>query len=161
MKLMLSLSLMTPSDPLRHVGCGYGELKVPKVFGKALLKHLSSAGLTGLVDSSELHCTLMYDEGNPNLNHKSAVLQYVAAIVGAQLFGPNDDTLVLELHCPDLVRRHHYLIRMGYRHSYPDYRPHITVKLGATKQDLELLRKVVKDGVPNIELSGESWSPVS
>ena len=160
MRLSLSLARIG-ADPMRHVGCGYAQLSVPKVFGKALLKTLSAAGLTGLVDSRDLHCTLMYDVENPNLNHKSAALTYCARPIGAQLFGPQEDTLVLELQCPDLVRRHMYLLRMGYRHSYPEYRPHITVKLGATHDDLKLLRKVVQNGIPDIELGAESWTPIA
>lgn len=83
-------------------------------------------GLTEL--HADLHVTLVYSKGvgvaPVPIKHAGFI---DAAITGVELFGDEQDCLVLTLDGDDLQRRHQELLNSGLTHTYPEYNPHITL----------------------------------
>lgn len=88
----------------------------------------------------------MYDVANPALYHPNPRMWHAATVKDAAMFGPDNDTLVLRLVSEGLSHRHKYLLSAGYRHSYPQYEPHLTIKLGATEEDLIAVNAAIESG---------------
>lgn len=147
------------ADPDRHQPKGCGTIYPSSESRTNLYKAVSDTGISDLLDPKKYHITLMYDRANPTFDVPYINEWHNARVIGAELFGPNSDTLVLTLDSKTITRRHDYLKRLGYRHSYPDYRPHITVKLGASVDDLNKLRSAINTGAfdDNYEFGKEDW----
>lgn len=98
------------------------------------------------IDDDDFHVTLVFSigKGNPTLQPSNDV-EYKAYADSFALFGPNKDVLVIQLESEDLNSRHEYLLNSGFlRHSYQEYRPHITLGYefdGKLPDKEKLLRK--------------------
>jgi hypothetical protein len=171
MEMSLNLNMVSEStrrrgeqnNPARHTAAGYAAV-YPSAKGKiALEQAIAKSGLDTNFDMKELHVTLMYDKSNPKLFHPATPgLVYMARVVGADLFGDDQNTLVLKLDCAALQQRHQYLLSVGYRFSYPDYKPHLTIKIPAGQDDLNTINAAITAGMfdQEIELGDEQWSPI-
>lgn len=90
--------------------------------------------------NEELHCTLIYSQ-KPHVDElEPASYQATATFGGFDLFGPNKDTLVIELISEDLVNRNAALVEEhGFISDYKEYKPHITLAYGIECIDLNSL----------------------
>lgn len=147
----------------RFQAAGYGAVYPDKVTRDLLADCVAQCGLQDTVDPKEYHVTMMYDVGNPALYHPNPRMWHQAIVKDAALFGPDNDVLVLRLKSDGLEHRHQYLRSVGYRHSYPQYEPHMTIKLGATEEDLNAVNAAIESGTFDAILSfgKEAWEPIS
>lgn len=121
---------------------------------------------TGKISKS-FHVTLMYSKEskrNPNTIKKNIEKQFptevIAKVLHASGFDSEEDgttAIVLELDAPILNKMHSYLKMEGLKHSYDDFKPHLTlaydVKSSEAKKMIEGLNKSEWIG-KEIKLSG-------
>ena len=94
----------------------------------------------GIIKPEDYHLTLMYDIRNPKVefqtNHNSKVYKAtIKDIVKMGNFGEKWSAIAFELDAPKISNRHQELINMGYKHSYPDFIPHLSIKYMYTEND--------------------------
>lgn len=76
----------------------------------------------------DLHCTLVYSD--KQFVGDVQVKEYSLSVepIGFNLFGPNNDVLVLELNDETLINRNKELVeKYGFVSDYDEYKPHITL----------------------------------
>lgn len=171
MQIHLGLNMVSEStrrrgrqnDPDRTTPAGYAAVHPTPETVRFVMSELERIGLKTDFDPKDLHVTLMYDRENPILFHPGAPIQLEATVNSGALFGDDANTLVLKLNSQGLIARHKYLRQMGYRHSYPEYEPHMTIKVPAAPEDLELLNKGLSAGAfsgVRLVFGGETWEPI-
>ena len=150
------------NDPDRHTPAGYAAVHPTVQTRLYIEEQLRECKLETDFDMDKLHVTLMYDKANPALFHPGSPLEYEARVVDADLYGDERDTLVLKLASAGLEARFNYLRQAGYRHSYPTYSPHLTIKHPADEKDLALAKEMLGQGFFNEPLvfGGETWEPI-
>ncbi len=95
-----------------------------------------------LDELDELHVTVMY---SPDVTPRRAVpstARTTGIVIGVELFGPEgeEDTLVLTLNSPELARMAAQWTKRGCKSTFPDYRPHITLKKDAKPDAAQLVK---------------------
>lgn len=127
---------------------------------KAIAAHLAKIGITEAIDAGKLHVTLMHSstspvntDAQPDRMHK-AYVNYGGYSVMGKL-----GALVVKLHSEDLHERFNELRQAGGAPDYPDYIPHLSLKYGATAEDLQ---KIIDNPLElnEIVLSGEVMEAV-
>lgn len=123
------------------MGKGYVCVKLQKESAKAISEVLDTLGVKG-IESNKLHVTVMYDASNPDIE---VVLdkneEFVAKIIGVEELGTRGskwEAIALVLECPDLEKKHKYLKSSGFKHSYPEYKCHMSLVYGPKSQDFDL-----------------------
>ncbi|PPD55550.1 MAG: hypothetical protein CTY12_00810 [Methylotenera sp.] len=123
-------------------GKGYGSLtlessSVDKI--KALCKEI---GVNGII--SKLHITVIYDRSNPNISMKlDNTKKYKATVDGVKCLGEPDSkwyAIALELTSPEITAVHKKYIDAGFKHSYPNFIPHLSLKYQPSKEEIELIK---------------------
>ena len=125
-------------------GKGYINLSVIDKDKDRLFSLLDSLGIHNYID--DLHVTMMYDKSNPALDYKPNDKVYKANIVGVKTLGEPDSkwyAIALELDSEELHKRHTELKQLGYKHSYPDFLPHISLKYKPTESDITILKSSI------------------
>ena len=125
------------------------------------------------VTAKDFHVTLMYDRRNAikqkaGRSPKKGKL-FSAKVVNVEVFFPKGNegaaVLVLLLDSKALTERHKQLRAMGFKHSYKEYKPHITLKThSVSRSDLasasaNLIELI--DMLPTIMLYREAWEPIN
>ncbi|CAH9015501.1 putative cyclic phosphodiesterase [Vibrio phage 150E35-1] len=119
----------------------YIGVKVLLDDAKRIYEHLESIGMKGIMDPSDMHCTLMYSKVPMTGELTPPHDDYEATVVGYELFDSKKDTLVVLLDSPSLAESHEDIKReRGGVPTYDIYKPHITIKNGADVSDLDLVR---------------------
>jgi hypothetical protein len=143
---------------------GYGGLRIHKDDARAITDALFKAGIRGFMRPEEYHVTLMYDASNPviDTDQPEQDLTYSAHGTGMDQFGEKGsrwEAIVIKLNSPELTQRHQYLLQRGYRHSYPDFKPHLSLKYMPDAGDLEKFQDAWNSGdIPHtIRLHDEYW----
>lgn len=77
-------------------------------------------------NEGNLHCTIMYSLA-PAYNWVQQTRVTRARALGFDLFGPDNNTLVVRLWSPELSERNAAWRSYGCVPTYPDYKPHITI----------------------------------
>lgn len=106
---------------------------------KAVVDYIRT-GLCIELDVDDLHCTLMYSrEHAPHTVSAFKLLNsgptaYHASVMELESWAGHDNKgyLVAKLFCPMLHERHAQWKKLGARHSFPDYQPHMTLATGVT-----------------------------
>jgi len=107
-----------------------------------LIKQYQKDNLNGDLND-ELHCTLIYSQKPQQDLIQPKKYTYKAKAIGFSLFGPDKDTLVINLESEDMVKRNNELSKeYGFISDYDEYRPHITLSYKSTGIDLENLPKL-------------------
>lgn len=143
---------------------GYVSVRPSPESAQKIKAHLDSIGIDGAITPEEMHVTLMYSregipgaEAVPSADGKSfkATAKTEPHVIG------NDPwrALVIDLESSDLKARHNEIKQGGAKHSYPDFRPHLSVKYSPTDDDLQKLKDAPLD-MGEIEFSDEQWKPV-
>lgn len=94
-------------------------------------------------DVSELHCTVIYapDVSPLTVEQAEAAKSRVAprALIGGfAMFGPDKDTLVATLISPELAAMNANWVSLGFVPTFPEYRPHITLRKDSKLSTKEL-----------------------
>lgn len=116
------------------------------------------------IASNELHVTLMYDKSDPEIDPGVNRDSYPAKIVGVERMG--DPTggyfaLALILDCPGMQKRFKELQELGFQHSFPDLKTHISLNYGKeTDVIYDAVKRIFEAGkLPEeITLVNESWN---
>lgn len=116
-----------------------------------LLGYCDRIGLA-VTGVDEFHCTVIYAPERDNQLTKENVLRLrtpnapEATVIGLEMFGPNEDTLVLLLNSPELAQISNKWVQQGFKPTFPEYRPHITVRTdtSATEEELETVRSRIQ-----------------
>lgn len=139
-------------------GKGYCSLKLDSVQAKEINKIMKVAGIE-CIPPSEMHCTLMYDESDPNIKILKNTSTYTAKVKGVKLLG---DAIVLELDSPGIEKRHKELKNAGYKHSFPKLLVHMSINYDPKSTDKDLLELLIKlKGIPKVlKFGNEKFSPL-
>ena len=117
------------------------------------------------VPKNEYHATLMYDTrnkvGKKKAKGASKGRLFKAEFVNVALLGKRNDVLALELHSPDLAKRHEQLKKLGFKHSYKNFLPHVTLKESKTTRSdfvsASANLSVLLDILPEMAFYRETW----
>lgn len=104
----------------------------------------------------DFHVTLIYSKGRGKLPFTCPNRQHTATIIGFDVFGPEQDCLVLKLDCPSLQERHDDLKAQGLTHTYEEYQPHITLSYNFKGK----VPDISKWFMTKVYLSGEYFTPI-
>ena len=117
---------------------------------------------TGVIPSDELHCTLCYSIGTSvdhdqinkflktlpeKLTGKVSHLTKFDALPKNGERAKDQCTIVMEVDCSALDDIHRRLKKMGMKHSYDDYRPHVSlvydIPIKEAEEKMKKLSKIV------------------
>jgi len=133
-----------------HPGGTYSAIIPSRESQDKLYSYMASLGISGLEDSDEYHCTLIYSKNPcPEIQKADFGLPCEAIPKGFALFGEDKDILVLEIYCPNATRLSDtFMDKYGATSDFPEYKAHITVAKEYTGE--------LPDDVPdfNIEFTG-------
>lgn len=126
----------------RVVGKGYSSLSLNSRSVKQINKILNNLNISDSVD--DFHITLMYDTSNPDINIElDNEKVYNASIIGVKELGKPDSkwfSIALTLYAPDIEKRHRDYIDAGFKHSYPEFIPHLSLKYQPSKEDINIIK---------------------
>lgn len=126
-------------------GKGYGSLQLDDESSVAIKKTLQDIGVDGGI--SDLHITIIYDRSNPTIDIElNASKEYKASVVDCRMLGePGSQwgAIALTLVSPGIEKRHKDYIDAGFKHSYPEFLAHMSLKYTPSDEDI----KAVKDNM--------------
>ena len=94
---------------------------------KEKLNAYYNAYLSEYMQNSSLHCTLIYSAKPHNTSPVLERYKTPGLFEKFSKFGPDGDTLVLEIKCPKLTRRNAILTKENGFISDWEYHPHVTI----------------------------------
>lgn len=121
-------------------GKGYISLTLCKRDTTRIHQVLDNLGVKDYIP--DLHLTLMYDRSNPNIQYDKNTDTYIASIKSCKTLGDPGSTwfsIALDLDSNDLSKRHKELLDLGFKHSYPNFIAHISLKYKPTKNDIDTI----------------------
>jgi len=93
-----------------------------------------------IVDIDSLHCTLIYSKKPYVDNIEPEEYTAIGTFQEFNLFGPNKDTLVVEINSQDLRRRNEELVeKYGFISDFDEYKSHVTLSYNADGIDINAL----------------------
>lgn len=123
---------------------GYIAVKLDKDQQKEIKEVLKKAEITPVDD---MHCTLIYDESNPDIDYNTESSKvYEATVTGVEKLG---SAIVLLLKCTELGTRFKVLKELGFEHSYDDLLLHTSLVYDSEDEesDLEVIELLYNVGV--------------
>ena len=119
---------------------------------------VSSAGIEGLIDPDKMHVTLMYSREaipTPDYNYQPMLARPTGEL---RVMGEGEyRAIVMMLESDDLHQRHKDIKLIGGVPSYPDYKPHLSLKYEPTDADIANMDKIEIPMAPMI-LENEQWA---
>lgn len=134
---------------------------VPNKRSKDIIKAVADA-LGTECDYDDLHCTVMYSKYD-SPKEKSTFPKtktFRAVMKDIRLFGKNEDSLVITLESADLVAEHERLKKLGAKHSWEFYLPHVTIQTGKPWDDYYLENVIDSINGRELVFNGYSWDDV-
>ena len=122
-------------------GAGYISLALTDKDSEKIFSILKRLGITDYV--KDLHVTMMYDRSNPNIKVEKNHKQYAAKIESFKMLGEPDSkwyAIALDLESKELHDRHEELKEMGFKHSYPTFIAHVSLKYKPSEDDVKTLK---------------------
>jgi len=122
-------------------GKGYVSLSIAEEDEKRIFSILKKLNIDNYI--KDLHLTLMYDRSNPSVSYTTQDTTYDAKIVDVKLLGEPGTkwySIALDLDSDELHSRHKDLKELGYKHSYPNYIPHLSLKYLPSDSDINLIK---------------------
>lgn len=146
------------------MGKGYASLKIDPQSGRELEKLFKLAGINAM-PKSDFHVTLMYDQSNPDIDVKPEQRRYVAHITGVERMGKRGskwEAIALTLSCPAMEARHRDLKKMGFKHSYDNFKCHMSIAYKPKSTDIDLANLLFKLGnfPDKLYFIDEKWEPI-
>ena len=145
-------------------GKGYASLKLNDASGNNIKEILKDLGIKDII--SDLHITVMYDESNPLISmDTNPDKEYSAKIDGVKMLGEPGTkwyAIALMLDSPSINKLHDEYIEKGFKHSYPKFLAHMSLKYDPSDDDI----KIIKDNLEKIRgidliFSGESLKRIT
>lgn len=123
-------------------GRGYGSLKLDKKSSNELARILHELGIDNII--TKFHVTTIYDESNPNLEVEvTPTKKHKAAVSDIKLMGePGTEwyAIALTLKSSDIESVHKKYITAGFKHSYPTFRAHLSLKYKPSPKDIKIIK---------------------
>lgn len=123
-------------------GKGYGSLSLDNDSSKQIKKVLKELGINDIID--DLHITVIYDVSNPNIDLDiDESEEYEASISDIKMLGEPGTkwyAIALTLESPDIVNVHKKYIDAGFKHSYPNFIPHLSLKYKPSEENIETIK---------------------
>lgn len=143
---------------------GYASVKITQESASELEKLFKLAGVSTM-PKNKFHITLMYDVTNPEIDVTPKDRRYTAKVTGVERMGKRGskwEAIALTLSCPELEARHRELKSMGFKHSYPTFKCHMSIAYKPKVSDIDLVNLLFKLGnIPEkIHFSNETWKPI-
>lgn len=117
----------------------YAGVNLPEAFSARILELCDTLGLEH-PEVDDLHCTVMYSREH-TLNSLPVINSAINALVTSvqHWVGHNGKTYVVaDIQSMALVQLHTKFSKLGARHSFSAYRPHITLgKIAEPQEDLD------------------------
>lgn len=123
---------------------GYISVSLHPEDATKLENHLKNIDMKDYINPSSLHCTLFYCDDGMDTVEIDENIEYVAKNTEKyEILGdPPWKAVVLRLESTDLENRHKEIKDItGAKHSYPDFKLHLSLKYDATDDDLELIKQ--------------------
>jgi len=146
-----------------YLGVRFAKETMKAVKEAQEINHIKNA-----IPSSELHCTLIYDENKPSPKGFEAAGIYSAPILGTalnyDLWGNDKKTLVLLFNSPRLMERHNFLVKtFGFDHGFSVYQPHVTLSydVGEEFEQNDLHQLIIPDTLKTIAIIREYQEPLN
>lgn len=125
---------------------GYISVQVHPEDAEVIKTWMNLIGLKKTIKGSDLHATLFYaDKGLPKLQDIDYDMVYRAAVTGDfEVMGQDPwKALALQLEGGDLEDRHKQIKKLtGGKHSYDDFKAHVSLKYSPEDGDLELAQSI-------------------
>lgn len=121
-------------------GKGYIKLSVTDEDSKKIFGILDELGIKDYI--KDLHLTLMYDRSNPKIDVTTSTKSYTAKINSFKTLGEPGTkwySIALDLESPELDERHNELKELGFKHSYPKFIAHVSMKYKPSEDDIKTL----------------------
>lgn len=143
---------------------GYASVKITQESGQELEKLFKLAGIKAM-PRKDMHITLMYDVSNPDIDVTPKDRRYTVKVTGVERMGKRGskwEAIALTLSCPELEARHRELKAMGFKHSYSEFKCHMSIAYKPKVSDIDLAKLLFKLGnIPEkLHFSNESWKPI-
>lgn len=131
-----------------------------------IMKFIKENKIKNYTDPDAFHATVVYSKtpcwGFPSVGRLETpvIIKYKGDKTDRSfaIFGKNEDSLVVKLISPWLVKRHKLTLLYGAEPTYPDYNPHITLSYNFIDKDrLPFLPKMTFD----IEIIEEYMEPIN
>lgn len=150
-------------DELKQIGKGYGSLQLAPDNIKSITKVLNELDIDNII--TDMHITLIYDTSNPTTDIKTdSKAEYSASITGAEALGEPGTkwyAIALTLKSPEIDTRHKDYIDAGFKHSYPEFVPHLSLKYKPSEQDINTIQdNISKFKKMELIFTGESLRPI-
>lgn len=126
----------------------------------ALLKPLKSAKIPDLYTPNLIHTTLMYSTDGDYVQVPPTLIGEEVDIVDPEykIYGKRNDTLVIAFKSKVLEKRHQELKKLGLKHSWDEYSPHITLSESVDKSfDTTKLPKIT---IKKLKVMIEKSTPI-
>ena len=128
---------MLTFEEFKKITGGYASVDLLPQYKKDLTNYFNDNGITDIID--DLHVTVIYDESNPTIEFEPLQDSYSAKVVGCKTLGEPDSkwfAVTLLLESDDLVQQHKALQKLGFKHSYDEFIPHLSIKYKPTEDDI-------------------------
>ncbi len=123
---------------------GYISLSLDKEDANAIHSAAKALGIKDLIPPEDMHVTVVYDKNNPEIPLAfDKDVTFSAKIESPLLLGSGEwEAITLPLSgCEALKEFHNSLLRKGFKHSYFNFTPHISIKYKPSKEDMQKARK--------------------
>lgn len=143
-------------------GSGYISTNVSKSDSDKIHKILKDLQISDYIP--DLHVTLMYDVSNPSIKLSTPKNQeFETKATGVKLLGKPGTkwyAIALVLESKDLQQRFNELKDKGFKHSYPDFIPHVSLKYSPTDDDVKTIKTNLDKFKFSIKLEQEVAKPI-
>lgn len=128
-------------------GKGYGSLQLTSPGVLAIQQSLAKLGIKNTI--KDFHVTTIYDRSNPTIDIKlDGNKSYNATVSGVKLLGEPGTkwyAVALTLTAPEIVKLHKSYIEAGFKHSYPEFIAHVSLKYSPTESDIDTIKKSIAE----------------
>jgi hypothetical protein len=133
--------MLTFEEWKQHKG-GYVAVRLSDDDSKQLKEFFHESGISVIDD---LHVTLMYDVSNPAFKVEPLHDKFVGVVSGCKLLGEKGSkwgAVALTLESPDLVSQFNALVNIGYKHSYSEYIPHVSIMYTPSDDEIQKIEEL-------------------
>lgn len=152
--------------PKAGAGQGYVSVRPDPMSARTIQRWLRRIGVVDGESRKDMHVTLMYDRRNKRFDvQRRRGALYSARIKTIELLGGENgpQAMALTLESQQLDKRFAELKLAGYKHSYPRFKAHLTIKNAPSDSDF-LLALTNLDSLwtmlPTLTLYREEWKAV-
>lgn len=112
------------------MGKGFVSVKLIPEDARKIAEVLKTLGVDG-IEAHKMHVTLMYDKSDPDIDlEHNKDKAFKATVTGVERLGEKGsewEAIAFSLDSPDLCKRHEVLKDAGFKHSFSNYKCHMSL----------------------------------